>query len=271
MKHDKNISLIFQSLGLCLLIPCSQLVLGLALAGGIGTATGRLASLETITGKYSTLIVVGGSLLSIAILWLFSRFRISSFAQTYALNVRPSFYYIAVCVALGVGLNVWLSSILNFLPLPANLVEDYVQRSASLTTQYPVFDALALVVFAPLAEELVFRGALMPRLARLMPLWLAVGMQGLMFGLVHSGLLWGAYASVLGMFLGYVRIRAKTLWAPIAVHLSFNLGTYLFWLITALWWKGKTGPAVILFASAVLTLASAYFIFYMEKPNGKEG
>ena len=114
MKHDNNVSLIFQSLGLCLLIPCSQLVLGLALAGGIGAATGHMASLETMTGKYSTLIVVGGSLLSIAILWLFSRFRISAFAQTYSLNVRPSFYYIAVCVALGLGLNVWLSSLLYF-------------------------------------------------------------------------------------------------------------------------------------------------------------
>jgi len=270
MKQDNHFTLLLECLGLCMLIPGAQLLLGLALAGGVGAASGRPLSFEAITERYSTLIVVGGSLLTIALLWLFSRFRISAFAQTYGLNVRPSFSFSAVCVALGLSLNVWLSTILNFLPLPPQMLENYLKNSATLTTQYPALDALALVVFAPVAEELVFRGAVMPRLARIMPLWLAVGLQGFLFGLVHSGVLWSAYAALLGILLGIVRIRAKNLWASIAVHLSFNLGTYLFWLVTALWWKGETGPAVILFASAALTLASAYFVLFLDKPSGKE-
>ncbi len=92
-------------------------------------------------------------------------------------------------------------------------------------------DLLSVAIFAPLVEELIFRGLVLSRLRKAMPAWLAVLLQGLVFGFVHGQLVWIVYATLFGLLLGYVRLRADSLKASILLHMGFNLSSFFIGIV----------------------------------------
>jgi len=94
------------------------------------------------------------------------------------------------------------------------------------------FAILAITVFIPMTEELLFRGYLQNWLRRYCSTWKAVAITSLAFALVHLAvsqawlnvvLFISLY--VLSCFLGYLYEREKSLWAPIGLHMVFNAFT----------------------------------------------
>jgi membrane protease YdiL (CAAX protease family) len=83
------------------------------------------------------------------------------------------------------------------------------------------------VVAAPIAEELVFRGLLLQTLWRyLSHAWLAIVLSGLAFGLIHHEQPQDVLPLVtMGVILGYVRVRYRSLSACILAHALFNART----------------------------------------------
>lgn len=78
-------------------------------------------------------------------------------------------------------------------------------------------------VIGPIAEELLFRGTLLPFFARFMTPWRAIVLQGLLFGVLHTqhGIsIVGPL--VLGMILGWARARSGSVRIPILLHMTFN-------------------------------------------------
>lgn len=83
-----------------------------------------------------------------------------------------------------------------------------------------VFDALTpslaivLALTAGITEEFLFRGVLQTRLQRAMPVWAAIGVQAVFFGLIHSGygtlghiimpIFFGIAMGVLALYVGVV-------------------------------------------------------------------
>ncbi len=77
-------------------------------------------------------------------------------------------------------------------------------------------------ILAPIGEELLFRGVIHHWLRR----WgavLAVVVSSLIFGLAHFNLMIGAIAFILGIGCAIIYDRTRSLWAPIIVHVVFNL------------------------------------------------
>ena len=90
---------------------------------------------------------------------------------------------------------------------------------------------IAVVVFAPLVEELLYRGMLLSWLRRVMPAWGAVAISALVFAGVHL-LDPNAWLVVPGLFLigvalGYVALRTGSLGLPIMLHAGVNLTAML--------------------------------------------
>jgi membrane protease YdiL (CAAX protease family) len=86
-----------------------------------------------------------------------------------------------------------------------------------------VLVALAAAVLAPLAEEALFRGVLLPHLGRALAAWPAIITSAVVFGLLHVShgvMLLGPL--VLGVVMGWARVRSGGLVAPILLHVSFN-------------------------------------------------
>lgn len=99
-------------------------------------------------------------------------------------------------------------------------VETYLQAGASAWAL-----ALATVIAAPLAEEILFRGWMQPMIiARGVPTVLAILISALFFGLVHmfDGLQVMAYTFFLGIALGVLRQWTGRLAAPVIAHMLNN-------------------------------------------------
>jgi membrane protease YdiL (CAAX protease family) len=95
-------------------------------------------------------------------------------------------------------------------------------------------DTLALVIFfltaslaAPLFEEIMFRGFLLPSLTRYLPAWGAIAITSVLFAAAHLSLAEMIPLTVLGAILGVVYWRSRNLLASILLHSLWNSGTLI--------------------------------------------
>ena len=126
-----------------------------------------------------------------------------------------------VFMAAGLAPILYLATTLILGALPQEWLEDYMEASAALNDT-GLLMMLATVIFAPLVEEIVFRGLVLTRLRRGMPGWLAVLITALAFGVCHGQIVWIAYAFVLGTIFGFMALRARSIWPSLTAHLIFN-------------------------------------------------
>ncbi len=91
----------------------------------------------------------------------------------------------------------------------------------------PAWATLFIVaVWAPLAEEIVFRAMIFRTLRKGFALWPAAVLSGIAFGVYHMNLIQGVYASLLGILLAYIYEKTNSLLGVYLFHLSFNLMNY---------------------------------------------
>ncbi len=95
-------------------------------------------------------------------------------------------------------------------------------------------DPIALALFfvttaiaAPIFEELLFRGFLLPSLTRYVSTSNAVLLSGFIFALVHLSLSEVLPLTVLGILLGFVYARTQNLLASMLLHSLWNSGTLI--------------------------------------------
>lgn len=114
---------------------------------------------------------------------------------------------------------------------PQGLVQQVAKYDWSGPWRPMIVLALAIVVGAPIAEELVFRGMLYPSLKGWMPRGYAVALTGLLFGVIHGNLSAFLPLATLGAVLCLYRDRYGLL-TCMTLHLLANLTTF-FWLCFA--------------------------------------
>ncbi len=93
--------------------------------------------------------------------------------------------------------------------------------------------AAAVVIVAPLLEEMVFRGFLLSALSRRMGPTGAVVLSAALFGLLHTAdhPFYGGPIFVLGLLLGWLYLRTGRLWVAVGCHGTFNaLALVTMWL-----------------------------------------
>lgn len=93
-------------------------------------------------------------------------------------------------------------------------------------------DKFALAIFfitaciaAPIFEEIMFRGFLLPSLTRYVPVWSAIVISGVIFAIAHLSLAETIPLATLGIILGIVYTRSRSLLSSILVHSLWNSGT----------------------------------------------
>ena len=95
-------------------------------------------------------------------------------------------------------------------------------------------DQVALAIFfstasiaAPIFEEIMFRGFLLPSLTRYVPVWSAIIISALIFAIAHLSLSEVLPLATLGIVLGVVYTRSRNLLAPMLLHSLWNSGTLI--------------------------------------------
>ncbi len=103
-----------------------------------------------------------------------------------------------------------------------------LQTSVS-TTERAVFGAIA-ILFAPLVEEILFRGILYPAIKRLGFARTALWLTTVLFALSHANTMTFLPLVLLSLLLTWLYERTGNLLAPILTHATFNLTNFL-WLM----------------------------------------
>jgi membrane protease YdiL (CAAX protease family) len=123
----------------------------------------------------------------------------------------------------GVLLSIGLQLFAHLLPIPKNLPMDQFFQTTSEAYLLSIFG----VTFAPLLEELFFRGFLYPVLARRGGVAVGVVLTAIAFALLHGaqlGFSWGPVLVIfiVGLVLTLVRAVKKSVAAGLLIHIAYN-------------------------------------------------
>lgn len=139
-----------------------------------------------------------------------------------------SFKNIGFYIALGIGCQLFLSGVLSIVrPLFKTLFSYYDETINSIFIGDTIITAVYVVILAPIIEEFMLRGILFNRLRYGLRFYAANFLQALVFGIYHWDIIQGLYAFGIGLILGYIYEKTKTLLAPILVHILINGSGFL--------------------------------------------
>ncbi len=126
--------------------------------------------------------------------------------------------------ALGIALAILVQEISALLPIPKQLPID--KYFSDVTSAYLM--AFFGVTFAPLLEELFFRGFLYPVVARRLGMAASVVITAVLFAFIHEAQLaqsWGPLLllCIVGVALTWIRAWRQSVGASFCVHVGYNL------------------------------------------------
>lgn len=219
-------------------------VFGLAyIAGGLVSAQARI-TVPGPLGDAVGLLIFGAVLGLVTLGWAMVRGGTGGVRAL--LGPRPSAAQlgagVAVGLAAGVLLNVALPPLLETVLDRFGLDPPTVQESARRALTDPasrVAATVGVVIVAPLAEELAFRGLLFRALRRHLRAVLAMGGSALVFAVVHTTgatALGAAYLLttllLVGVALAGLVERHRHLWGATAAHAVFNaVAAVMIWMV----------------------------------------
>lgn len=263
---------LFLALGIQLLVVVLSMVgygivKGFQLASEGITDTGELVDSITgnLTGQAMLAVSAFASLSCLILFGLWYKKLIrgeSRIRYTGIFNVKT----IGILLLLAVGLQIGISIILTLISsLNPEWFEQYGEILEELGMGNTLLSALYIGIIAPVSEELIFRGVILNKARKALPFVGANILQALCFGIYHLNLVQGAYAFILGIYLGYVCYKFKTVIGSILLHMLINIsGMLLNYVLTD---KLVSNVFVVI----ILLIASALGVIYSTISIRKKG
>lgn len=122
---------------------------------------------------------------------------------------------------------------------------------------------LSVCVFAPVLEEMLFRGVILRGLLQRYPPGVAIVHASAVFGLAHLNIYQFCGAMLSGMVMGWLYERTRSLWPGIVLHAAYNTGVT--WLAQQA--AGNTGSQDdVYLAAAATTLLAAAWLWRLLRP-----
>lgn len=120
------------------------------------------------------------------------------------------------------------------IPLPENIKTLYDELESMFEEAYKalagssspgefLFVLLIIAVIPGVTEELLFRGLIQRSFARRMSQWKAALITGVVFALYHLNPFSFIPLAVLGIYLGFLAMRARSVWVAAAAHFFNNM------------------------------------------------
>jgi membrane protease YdiL (CAAX protease family) len=102
----------------------------------------------------------------------------------------------------------------------AEFLQGYHGDAAKLAAAWPLL--MVFVVLLPVCEELAFRGFILSGLQRRFSPWKAVMLSSFLFGLYHMNMFQFIPAFLLGLVLGLLAARTRSIWPGVLLHALHN-------------------------------------------------
>lgn len=175
-----------------------------------------------------TALTLAAAVSSVVIVATFAALRWSPFSRLY-LQSRPwtALCWVAVLTVGTVIPSIWLSEQLGL-----DLSDEQKQMMTRLMST--PWGYLAVGIAVPLAEEMVFRGALLRTLLKVFSSeetprwrpWMAIILSALLFAAVHGNLAQGIHAFLMGLLLGWMYWRTDSIVPGLTLHWVNNSIAY---------------------------------------------
>ena len=227
-------------------------------------------------------VVVAG-VVFVLLPWLVVRWSGGNAATTFALRLpRPAGRAaLGIVGGLLIGLGAWagLAELLLYLGADRLTEATRFTELAALLPELPLPLLIVSLALAPaLCEEFAFRGLLLTGLKPRLGATRAILVSGVVFGLFHFVTelgLWERLLSttLLGLVLGWVRVRTGSLWAGVALHATNNTlillaGSYTDtlnrWLDVSVT-PDEHLPAPVLIGAAICVAAGAACVAFLSR------
>ena len=133
--------------------------------------------------------------------------------------MKAGVFFRVLCLCLGTQMvnGLWVTGLEFLYNLADKSLEPMMEAVSGMSNTFSMF--LYVSVFAPLWEEILFRGFVLRTLRPFGKRFAVLG-SAFLFGIFHGNLLQTPYAFLMGLLLGYVTVEYSIWWA-IAVH-AFN-------------------------------------------------
>ncbi len=205
--------------------------MGLVAGGWFNEESGPDAGLFTFLGiTLPMTLVLSHAAAWAAIYWLVVRRHHCAFLDGLRLRRYPWFRGVKAFFG-GMGMQVLAALLALFIPPPPDFVspvEEFLRLGSSALTMFFVM----AVMLAPLLEEVLFRGLLLPTLRKRHDFALSALLVTVIFTGMHAtqtGTYWPPLVGIAlcGWALAVLRERSGSLWPPIAFHAGFNFTAFL--------------------------------------------
>ncbi|MFZ2126256.1 MAG: type II CAAX endopeptidase family protein [Candidatus Microsaccharimonas sp.] len=204
-------------------------VISLLTAVGVDLHAVNQAVLTTVAGGVIYIITL---VLTIGLPWLIKQNKTTR--EELGLTRLPEWLDLLLAPA-GFFVYVILSAVLALLAgmLPfVNPEQAQDTGFSQISQQYEfVLAFIMLIIIAPVAEEILFRGYLFGKLRHHVPVWVAILITSILFGVVHGAWNVGIDVFALSIVLCLLRVLTKSLWPSIILHMLKNAVAFYFLFI----------------------------------------
>ena len=222
-----------------------------------------VAQVEKNIMNNSYLLTIVSWIISMIIYTIIGRLRNKPISEEVADEDVPRIYYFMVA-ALAFGCR-FLVAVYYSLAQKINILEQSIENAAlsnpDITSKAQLFLAvICAIMVAPYFEEVLFRGLVMKELTRVFRPWLAITLQALAFGVIHGVLFQSIFAFLMGIVLGILYHRTRSIMVSVVCHSTFN--------ITAVFMQGELqlrGMLVFGIGGLLLCALSMFYILVNTK------
>ncbi len=119
-----------------------------------------------------------------------------------------------------------LEPVSELVPMPESVKVVYAKM-----LENGLWTSLAVVIAAPLAEEFLLRGVMLRGLLQHTSPLAAIIYSALFFALIHMNLYQALSAFIVGVFMGWIYYKTRSLWLTILIHFVNNGTSTLFTML----------------------------------------
>ena len=179
------------------------------------------------------------------------------------MNVRPlNSRSIPFIFCLGVSALFTVNLVLGLSPFPDSWLEMLNENSDMISSSSMLMQVVCVGLISPIAEEVIFRGLMLTTLRKSMHPWVAIVLSSIVFGVVHGNPIGIIYATGMGILMGWLYHKTKSLVASCIFHMVYNLVSLFAIYIS------ETTLVLLTFAS--LAIFVICIVFLAKLPPAKE-
>ncbi len=186
-------------------------------------------SMGMAQGSYGDLLLTATAVSSVLTIALFAWRRWAPLTRQW-LQTRP-WASIAWTVVLALGIILPTQWVYEQMEI---VMPKQMQAMFESIMRYP-WGYLVIGILVPIAEEMVFRGAILRSLLQVFDRrmhWLPIVLSAMLFGLIHMNLAQGIYGFIVGLLLGWFYYRTGSIFLGLVAHWVNNSVAYVMFNLT---------------------------------------